>query len=168
MFHFRKDFLSAKGQVNREHIHNKINMQSVKHFNSIIIHKKRVSQPWDRCVPLMSRCVQHPISQSAELLMVNWHHQRCTAWCFHPNSVRARFDLKARWGACVLAALDLHFLYLISKFRNTCKGKKTWGDLSQRSYSKSTIELSSVREIKLEVFSWDLRILATGFLTAVH
>lgn len=30
MFHFLKDFLCAKWQVNREHIHNKINMQSIK------------------------------------------------------------------------------------------------------------------------------------------
>lgn len=73
MFHFLKNFLSSKWQVNREHIHNKINMQSIKHFKNIIIHKKPVSQPWDRCVPLMSCCVQHPISQNAELLMVNWH-----------------------------------------------------------------------------------------------
>lgn len=69
-----QDFLSAKWQVKREHIHNKINMQFIKHFKNIIIHKKPVSHPWDRCVSLISHCVQHPISQNAELLMVNWHH----------------------------------------------------------------------------------------------
>lgn len=63
MFHFLKDFFSAKSQVNREHIHNRINMQSIKLLRNMIIHKKPVYQLWDKCAPLMSHCVQHPISE---------------------------------------------------------------------------------------------------------
>lgn len=138
MFHFIKDFPSAKWQVKREHIHNKINMPSIKKSQEYYNSQEAYFKTWDRCVLLMSHCIQHPISQNTELLMINC--EWCITWCFHPDKVQVSFVLKARWGACLLLFYICIF-YIWFQLWEYLQGKKTpKQDFHKGVYYRSTVE----------------------------